>query len=137
MKGQSRWEGRERLDGDRRERLDGDRGESRARRLRSGVSVGGEGLVPLGGRRPVKVFLIDKDARRGDDPLANEHIVSSLRVARAPEEGADPATRAEAGFMLVWRWLENDGARAEGGEVHDAGRSAGEALIRRDVDVGR
>jgi hypothetical protein len=35
------------------------------------VSDGGEGLVPFGKRSPVEVFLVDKDARRGDDLLAD------------------------------------------------------------------
>jgi hypothetical protein len=35
----------------------------------------GEGLVPFGRRRPVEVFFIDEDARRGDDLLADEHVV--------------------------------------------------------------
>jgi hypothetical protein len=106
------------------------RREGQARRRRSGVSEGGEGLVPLGRRCPVEVLFVDKDAGRGDDPLANEHVISTLRVARAPEEGAHPAARAEAGFMLVRRRLEDDGTGAKGGEVHDAGWPAGEALVR-------
>ena len=136
-RGRARWEGRERLDGDRGAKGREARRKGRPRRRRSSVSVGGEGLVPLGGRRPVEVFLVDENARRGDDALANEHIISSFRIARAPEEGADPAARAEAGFMMVRRRLENDGARTEGGKVHDAGWPAGEALMRRDVGVGR
>jgi len=38
--------------------------EGRARWRRSGVSEGGERLVPLGRRRPVKVLFVDKDAGR-------------------------------------------------------------------------
>ena len=70
----------------------------------------GEGLVPFGRRRPVKVFFVDKDARRGDDLLADEHVVSPLGIAGTAKEGADPATRAEAWLVLVGWWLEHDGA---------------------------
>jgi hypothetical protein len=57
--------------------------------------------------RGIEVLFVDKDAGRGDDPLANEHVIGTLRVARASEEGAHPAARAEAGFMLVRRRLED------------------------------
>jgi hypothetical protein len=73
----------------------------------------GEGLVPFGRRRPVKVFFIDEDARRGDDLLADEHVVPPLGIARAAEKGANPAARAEARFVLVSRRFEYDGARAK------------------------
>jgi hypothetical protein len=73
----------------------------------------GEGLVPFGRRRPVKVFFIDEDARRGDDLLADEHVVPPLGIARAAEKGANPAARAEARFVLVSRRFEHDGARAK------------------------
>ncbi len=75
-----------------------------------GVSDGGEGLVPFGKWGPVKVFLVDKDARRGDDLLADEHVVPPLGIARAAEKGAKPAARAEARLVLVSWWLEHDGA---------------------------
>jgi hypothetical protein len=57
--------------------------------------------VPFGRRRPVKVFFVDKDARRGDDLLADEHVVPPLGIARAAEKGANPAARAEARLVLV------------------------------------
>ena len=41
-----------------------------------GVSDSGEGLVPFGRRSPVKVFLVDEDALRGDDLLADEYVVA-------------------------------------------------------------
>ena len=59
------------------------------------------------------------------------------RVDRAAAEGAHPATRVERGLVLLVGRLEHDGAAAVAGKVHDGGQLVSEALIGRDLRVGR
>ena len=140
-RGRQKWHGAEDWvdEGASRGGASGQRAGQHGRPLRrcGGVSDGGEGLVPFERRGPVEMFLVDEDARRGDDLLADEHVVPPLGIARTAEEGAEPAARAEARLVLVGWWLEHDGTRAEGGKVHHARRPAGESLVRRHVHVGR
>ena len=68
---------------------------------------GGERLMPLAIRRPVKVFLVDVHARRGDHLLPDEHVVRTLGVTRPAEEGTKPAARAEARLVEVLRRFEH------------------------------
>ena len=78
-RGRQKWRGAEDRvgEGARRWGAGGQKARKRGRPLRrcGCVSDSGEGLVTFGRRSPVKMFLVDKDARRGDDLLADEHVV--------------------------------------------------------------
>jgi hypothetical protein len=96
-----------------------------------------EAVVRLRAKARQDVFLVDLDAGAADDGAVTVDVPTAGRVDRAAAEGAHPATRVERGLVLLVGRLEHDGAAAVAGKVHDGGQLVSEALIGRDLRVGR
>ena len=83
------------------------------------------------------MFLVDLHAGAADDGAVAVDVPAAGRVDRATAESAHPSARVERGFVLLVGWLEDDGAAAVAGEVHDGWQLVREALVRRDLGIGR
>ena len=81
---------------------------------------------------PREVLLVDEYARAFHEfPFGwNPAHVAADRLARAPEEAANPASGAEVALLAMLGCLERDPSAADGAEVHARWLLAGEALVR-------
>ena len=89
------------------------------------------------GAKARHVLLVDLDAGAAHDGAVAVDVPAAGRVDGAAAEGAYPSTRVERGLVLLVRRLEHSSTAAVASKIHDGGQLVREALVGRDLRVGR